>query len=194
MYSFSWLHLPTFVIIDYNNFWKIICFNFFPYKWIWDQIWPCRKIGQCQPRGIIWTNLVVLEYSMLHTTFQVHWPFSATEDFESLLAYMGMVAILVMWHKPFVFTFILPSHVGSTLNMASISLVFFEENKFKSGKSEWPWTKDNETPWPLIFILVHVLILFTASTNFDLIDLNSFWKILYLFPIQKQKGPNLTLP
>ena len=27
-----------------------------------DQIWPCRKIGQGQPRVIIWANLVVLEH------------------------------------------------------------------------------------------------------------------------------------
>ena len=43
------------------------------------------------------TNMVVLEYSMLHTKFQVHWPFgSREEDFGSFLAYMGMAAILVM--------------------------------------------------------------------------------------------------
>ena len=29
-----------------------------------------RKIGQGQPRTIIWTNLVVLEHLMLHTKFQ----------------------------------------------------------------------------------------------------------------------------
>ena len=65
MYSFRWLHLPTF--ISYHSFWKIRCFNFFLNKSIGDQIWPCRKIDQGQPRDIIWTNLVVLEYSMLHT-------------------------------------------------------------------------------------------------------------------------------
>ena len=55
----------NFYIIDYNSYWKINCFNFFPYKSIGDQIWPCHKIGQGQPRGIIWTNCVALEYSML---------------------------------------------------------------------------------------------------------------------------------
>ena len=48
---------------------------FFPYKSIRDQIWPCRKIGQGQPRVIIWTNLVVLEHPMLHTKFLGHRPF-----------------------------------------------------------------------------------------------------------------------
>ena len=45
--------------------------NFLPYKSIRDQIWPCCKIGQGQPRVIIWTNFVVLEYPMLHTKFKV---------------------------------------------------------------------------------------------------------------------------
>ena len=67
----------NFYIIDYNSFSKIYCFNFFPY-----QIWPCRKIGQGQPRGIIWTHLVVLEYLKLHTKFQGHRSFGfRVEDF-----------------------------------------------------------------------------------------------------------------
>ena len=61
----------NFYITDYNSFWKIHCFNFFQYKNIGDQIWPCCKTGQSQTRGIIWTNLVALEYSMLHIKFQV---------------------------------------------------------------------------------------------------------------------------
>ena len=32
----------NFYIIDYKSFWKIHCFNFFPYKSIGDQIWPCH--------------------------------------------------------------------------------------------------------------------------------------------------------
>ena len=50
-----------FQIIDDKSFWKVHCFTFFPYKSIRDQIWPCRKIGQGQPRVIIWANLVVLK-------------------------------------------------------------------------------------------------------------------------------------
>ena len=92
----------NFDITDYNSFWKIHYFTFFPYKSIRDQIWPCRKIGQGQLRVIIWTNLEVLEYPMLHTNFQGHWPIgSREEDFLSFLPCMGMVAILVMWHRPF---------------------------------------------------------------------------------------------
>ena len=49
-------------------------------KSIRGQIWPCRKIGQGQPRVIIWTNLVVLEYPMLHTNFQGHQLFGSREE------------------------------------------------------------------------------------------------------------------
>ena len=37
-------------------FWKINSFHFFLWKSLSYQIWPCRKIGQGQPRVIIWTN------------------------------------------------------------------------------------------------------------------------------------------
>ena len=55
-----------------QSFLKNPFFTFFPYKSIRDQIWPCRKIGHGQPRVIIWTNMVVLEHSMLHNKFQGH--------------------------------------------------------------------------------------------------------------------------
>ena len=61
MYSFSWLHLPTFVSWTTIVSEKSIVLTFFPYKSIGDRIWPCRKIGQGPLRVIIWTNLVVLE-------------------------------------------------------------------------------------------------------------------------------------
>ena len=93
-------------IRDYNIFWKNHCFTFFSYK---------SKMGQGQPRVIIGTHLVVLEYQMLHTNFQGHWPFgSREEDFLRFLPYMGMVAILVMWPRPFEQPFIFWSHGGST--------------------------------------------------------------------------------
>ena len=112
--------------MDYNSFWKIHYFTLFPIKSIRDQIWPCRKIGQGQLRVIIWTNLGVLEYPMLHTNFQGHWPFgSREEDFLKFLPYMGMAAILVMWHRPFEQTFI--AHWGFTWNLASIGLKVSKE-------------------------------------------------------------------
>ena len=67
--------------MDDNSSWKINCFIFFPYKSIKDQIWPGHKIGQRQLRVIIWTNLAVLEHSMLYTKFQGHQVFGSGEDF-----------------------------------------------------------------------------------------------------------------
>ena len=59
-------------------------------------------MGQGQPRVIIWTTLVVLSYTMLHTKFQGHWSIaSGEEEFLRFLPYMGMAAMLVMWPKPF---------------------------------------------------------------------------------------------
>ena len=52
----------------------------FPYMNKRDQIWPCCKICQCQPRLIIWIHMVVLEYQILHTQFQCHQPFGSIEE------------------------------------------------------------------------------------------------------------------
>ena len=52
-----------------------------------DQIWPCRKIGQGQPRVIIWTHLVALEYPMLHIKFQGYRPFDSGDDFKVFTIY-----------------------------------------------------------------------------------------------------------
>ena len=46
--------------------------QFFPFKRAGDPIWPCRKIGQGQPRVIIYMNFVELESPMLHAEFQDH--------------------------------------------------------------------------------------------------------------------------
>ena len=54
---------------------------FHPYKSIRDQIWPCCKIGQGQPKVTIWTNYDGPESPMLHTKPQGHWPFGSGEDF-----------------------------------------------------------------------------------------------------------------
>ena len=51
---------------------------------------------------------------------------------------MDMVAILVMWHKSIVFTFIPPSLESSTWNFASVGIGVYKENKFENVESEWP--------------------------------------------------------
>ena len=70
-------------------------------------------MDQGQPRVIIWTTLVVLPYTMLHTKFQGHWSIgSGEEDFLRFLPYMGMAAMLVMWPAPFEQLFVPPSPGG----------------------------------------------------------------------------------
>ena len=152
MYSFGCTRSTNFYIIDYNSFWKIHCVTFFPYKSVRDQIWPCRKIDQGQPR-VIRINLVVLEYQMLHTKFQGHWPFgSREEDFFNVFTpyghghHFGHVTWKI-WTN-----FRSPSHGGFTWNLALIGPAFSKEKKFKNVESEWPWPKVNAWPWPLIFI------------------------------------------
>ena len=127
----------SFQIIDYNSFWKIHCFIFFPYKSIRGQIWPCRKIVQGQLSVIIWTNSVVLEHPILHTNFQDHQPFgSGEEDFLRFLPYMCMAPIMVMWPGLFEQSFVPPSHGGSIWNLTLIGQAVSEE-MFKECGRRW---------------------------------------------------------
>ena len=54
---------------------------------------------------------------------------------------MAAILVMVMWHKPFVLTFIPPSHGGSTWYLASIGLAVSKEKKFENVESQWPWIK-----------------------------------------------------
>ena len=57
-------------------------FQLFTFKCPWNQNWPCRKIGQGQPRVMIYINFVALQTLMLHAKFQGNWPSgSGEEDF-----------------------------------------------------------------------------------------------------------------
>ena len=133
-------------MVDGNSFWKIHCFTFFPYKSIRVQIWPCRKIGQGQPKIIIWANLVVPEHQMMHTKFQGHQLFgSREEDFLRFLPYTGMAAIFVMWSGPFEQTFAPQSHRSSIWNL--IGPVVSEEMMFK--ECGWRRTTENYLSYKL---------------------------------------------
>ena len=115
-----------------NSFQKMNSFHFFPYKSLCDQIWPWRKIGQGQPRVIIWTTLVVLPYLMLHTKFQGHSSTgSGEEDFLRFLPYMGMVAMMVMWPRPFEQFFFPKGPGGCIWNLVAIGPVVSKEKSFE---------------------------------------------------------------
>ena len=89
-------------------------------------------MGQGQPREIIWTILVVLTYTMLHTKFQGHRSIgSGEEEFLRFLPYMGMAAILVMWPEPFEQLFIPPIPGGYIWNLVTIGPVVSEEKSFE---------------------------------------------------------------
>ena len=45
----------NFQVSGCNSFWKIQCFHLS----LNHQIWPCRKISQCQPKVIICTNYII---------------------------------------------------------------------------------------------------------------------------------------
>ena len=63
------VRIYNFQITGCNSFWKSTVFTFYLWKSPCYKIWPCRKIGQGQPRVIIWTNYDGLESPMLHTKF-----------------------------------------------------------------------------------------------------------------------------
>ena len=58
------------------------CFTFFLFERLRDQIWPCRKIGQGQPRVVIYIIFVGLQSFLLSAKFQGHLIYgSGEEDF-----------------------------------------------------------------------------------------------------------------
>ena len=68
LHKFNKMSAPTNVLVTgCNSFWKIHDFHIVLQKSLYYQIWPCCKIGQGQPRVIIWTNYDGLESPMLHT-------------------------------------------------------------------------------------------------------------------------------
>ena len=89
-------------------------------------------MGQGQPKVIIWTTLVVLPYTMLHTKFQGHWFIgSGEEDFLRFLPYMGMAAMLVMWPRPFEQLFFPKGPGGCIWDLVAIRPVLSEEKSFE---------------------------------------------------------------
>ena len=89
-------------------------------------------MGQGQPRVIIWTTLVELPYTMLHTKFQGHRSIgSGEEDILRFLPYMGMAAMLVMWPRPFEQLFFPKGPGGCIWNLVEIGPVVSEEKSFE---------------------------------------------------------------
>ena len=69
---------------------------------------------------------------MLHTKFQGYRSIgSGEEDFLGFLPYMGMVAMLVMWPKPFEQLFFPKGPGGCIWNLVPIGPVVSEEKSFE---------------------------------------------------------------
>ena len=130
---------------------KINNFHFFPYKSLCDQVWPWCKMGQGQPRVIIWTTMVVLPYTMLHTKFKGHWSIgSGGVDFLRFLPYMGMKAMLVMWPRPFEQVFFPKVPGGCIWNSVAIGPVVdmkFGCNRPSNFRGEVVWNCGRTDRW-----------------------------------------------
>ena len=59
------MYVPTFRLPEKSN-----VFTFFPFKSLFVQRLPCRKIGQGHPKVMAYTNYDGPESPMLHTKFQ----------------------------------------------------------------------------------------------------------------------------
>ena len=137
--------------------WKyktICCISFHSCRSIKKQIWPRHKNGQGQPKVIIWTNLVVLEYPMLYTKFEGY-----------------------QWRLHTKFCFNRPSVL--------CGIVVWKY---------WIWVTLDKGQWMTLTLGCHKSSR-THLFDFYLTGFNSFSEFysLSIFPIQKQKGPTLTL-
>ena len=127
------------------------------------------KIGQGQPRVTIWTNYDGLESQMLHTKFHRNQSTRSGEDFEGFLPYMGVEAYLQNLVK----------------NSPEEKVIIFI--------CKCHGTKVKKWPWPFISSLAQLVV-----CNYQLSghSLQLFLKtpLFSMFPIEKPKLPNLTLP
>ena len=102
-HKFNKMSAPTnFQVTGCNRFSeKIHCFHFFfLQKSLCYQSWPCRKIGQGQPRVIIGQTIMGWSPRCYIPSFvEIGPPVSGKKIFWVFLPYMGVAAILVMWPR-----------------------------------------------------------------------------------------------
>ena len=133
---------PTnFQVTGYNSFWKILSFHFFLWKSPNYKIWPCRKIGQGQPRVIICTNYDGLESPMLHTKFCGNQPAgSGEEDFWRGFTTYGRGGHLGHVTRMPATNFCSPYPMRLNINMALIGQSVSEEKMFEIVNDNRRWT------------------------------------------------------
>ena len=126
---------------------------------------------------------------MLHTKFCGNRPAGSGEDFNGFLPYMGMAAILVMWpascHQIFI-SFYLKAFIQS---LVQINTVVSEKIRF-----EFLYVHDlgprsrNDLDLQYSHIFIKSICLRSLAA---IVSKNPLFS---LFPIEKPKLPNLTLP
>ena len=88
--EFLYKHKPFVTLVICCKFLPLNDFSkFSPYKSIRDQIWPCRKIGQGQPRVIIWTNYDGAQGPIATYQATGQWPFGSVEVFWRVFTIYG---------------------------------------------------------------------------------------------------------
>ena len=123
--------------MEYNSFWKIHCFTFFPYKSIRDQIWlPYNRSKSTQGHHLNQLGSTQVPNAAYQLSKSSAFWFQRRRLFKFFTIY-GQTAILVMWPGPFEQTFVPPSHGGSIWNLASNGQAVSKEKKFENVESEW---------------------------------------------------------
>ena len=130
--------------------------RFSPCKCIRNQIWPCHKVGQGQPRFIICANLVGPTSPILHTKFQsqlsikfaFNWPRIVWENYvlicwlDSNISDLGWKVKDQPWPlNLFIDTKLNISSENNDFGFHSIQKINFSKNfPFKCiRKQTWPW-------------------------------------------------------
>ena len=179
-----------------EDFWRIL--TIYGRGGLSYQIWPCHKLGQGQPRVIIWTNYDGLESPMLHYKFHGNQSTGSGEDFWS-------VFYLIWAWRPFwscdqhhVIKFSFPCTWKLTykiwLKMAQCFFCFFLEKKVLIFICKCPGAKVKKWHWPSILTYLHKFKKMSVPTNFQVTGCNHFWKIQFSqFLTEKPMLPNLTL-
>ena len=128
--------------------------------------------------------MVVLEYPLLQTKFQVHW-FQRRKCLKVFTLYMYLVAILVMWHGWFEHIFFPPPLETLYEILSQLATRLFEE-MFEIVILYWvrdPGLKVKEWPWPLVLTNFHDLIKTTLITNFRQTSSKHMKTCVLAFPI-----------
>ena len=135
------------LILDSTVLKKINFSKYFPFKCIRKQLWPWRKVGQGQPRIVIWTNLAGLTSPMLHTKHTYIWFW---RRFLKGFYNMGISVILVMWSRPFEHIFnsrVLRSlHMKFEFDWPSRCLKMLTDGR----RSHWYTIRSPMSLWPKI--------------------------------------------